>query len=144
MHNVSLIKWLYQKGYRQKIIGLITGYNQSYISKNCNSSKPYLPTIDTANEEQLRRKAVIDIILECKILRHFEQIGFCEQDKIYIKLLDYCLVDRDIIRKLYRTTSMYKISKALRLDKDKIKEFDPMGLNIEQEDWELLLEQIFK
>ena len=141
MHNVSLIKYLHQAGYRQKLICIITGYNQSIVSKHSNNPRPYVPTLETANESQLRRKMVVDRILECRVLKKYDGKMFSEQDTIYMKLLDFCLVDRDAVRKLYYTTSMYKLSIAFRKDKKIIKNFDPKGLDIEQEDWDLFLEQ---
>lgn len=144
MYNKSLLLWLYEHGYRQKLICLITGYNQSFVSKNCNNPRNYVPTLDTANDNQLRRKMVVDRILEHRVLRKFETTRFDDQDRAYIKLLDYCLVDRDYIRKLYATTTQYKISQAYRAKKEILKKFDPMGLDIEQEDWDLFLAEIFK
>lgn len=141
MHNVSLIKYLHQAGYRQKLICIITGYNQSIVSKHCNNPRPYVPTLETANENQLRRKMVVDRILECKVLRKYDGKMFSEQDTIYMKLLDFCLVDRDAIRKLYCTTTMYKLANAFRKDKEIIKKFDPMQIGIEPEDWALFIEQ---
>ena len=144
MYNKSALLWLYEHGYRQKLICIIMGYNQSFVSKNCSNPRNYIPTFDTANENQLRRKYVVDRILECKQLRKFENIHFNEQDKAYIKLLDYCLVDRDAIRKIYATTTQYKVSRAYREKKEIIKNFDPAGLDIAQADWELFLSAIFK
>jgi hypothetical protein len=141
MHNVSLIKYLYQSGYRQKLICIITGYNQSIVSKHCNNPRSYIPTLETANENQLRRKMVVDRICECRVLKKYDGKMFSEQDTIYMKLLDFCLIDRDKIRQLYRTTTQYKISNSFRKQKDIIKNFEPLGLDIQPEDWELFLEQ---
>ena len=141
MHNVSLIKYLYQSGYRQKLICIITGYNQSIVSKHSNNPRPYVPTLETANENQLRRKMVVDRILECRVLKKYDGKMFSEQDTIYMKLLDFCLVDRDQIRKLYRATTQYKISNSFRKEKEIIKNFEPLGLDIQPEDWMLFLEQ---
>lgn len=141
MHNVSLIKYLYQSGYRQKLICIITGYNQSIVSKHSNNPRPYVPTLETANENQLRRKMVVDRILECRVLKKYDGKMFSEQDTIYMKLLDFCLVDRDRIRQLYRATTQYKISNSFRKDKSIIKNFEPLGLDIQPEDWALFLEQ---
>lgn len=144
MYNKSALLWLYEHGYRQKLICMIMGYNQSFVSKNCNNPRNYIPTFDTANDSQMKRKIVVDRILECRHLRKFDSIRFDEQDKAYIKILDYCLVDRDAIRKLYATISQYKISQAYRENKSIIKQFDPAGLEIAPEDWQLFLHAIFK
>ena len=144
MYNKSALLWLYENGYRQKLICLIMGYNQSFVSKNCNNPRNYIPTFETANDNQIRRKYVIDRILERRKLLKFESFHFDEQDKAYIKLLDYLLVDRDAIRKLYATSSQYKVSQAYREKTEIIKTFNPAGLDISQEDWELFLNAIFK
>ena len=144
MYNKSALLWLYERGYRQKLICLIMGYNQSFVSKNCNNPRNYIPTFDTANNDQIRRKYVVDRILECKPLLKFESYHFDEQDKAYIKLLDTLLVDRNAIRKLYATTSQYKVSQAYREKAEIIKQFNPAGLEITDEDWQLLLQAIFK
>lgn len=144
MHNKSAVLYLYEQGYRQKLICLITGYNQSFISKNCNNPRNYIPTFANANDGQIARKFVVDRLLECRVLRKFDSLQFNEQDRIYIKLLDFMLVDRDNIRKLYRTTSGYKVAQALRAPKEIIKNFDPDGLSIPHDAWQLVLEQIFK
>ena len=141
MHNISLIKYLHQAGYRQKLICIITGYNQSIVSKHSNNPRPYVPTLETANEHQLKRKMIVDRILECKVLKKYDGKMFSEQDTIYMKLLEYCLVDKDKIRQLYRATTQYKISNAFRKDKDIIKKFDPLGIDVQPEDWALFLEQ---
>lgn len=144
MYNKSALLWLYEQGYRQKLICIIMGYNQSFVSKNCNNPRNYIPTFETANENQIRRKYVIDRVLECRKLLKFENIHFDEQDKAYIKLLDYLLVDRNAIRKIYATTSQYKVSQAYREKAEIIKTFNPAGLDIAPEDWQLLLQAIFK
>ena len=66
MINGSLIKYLHQAGYRQKLIQIITGYNQSSISKYVNSTRPLIPSIDFISEEQKVRKYVVDRILELR------------------------------------------------------------------------------
>lgn len=144
MHNKSAVLYLYEQGYRQKLICLIMGYNQSFVSKNCNNPRNYIPSFNHANTAQIQRKFVVDKILEHRVLRKFKSNGFDEQDKAYIKLLDYCLVDRDIVRQLYCTISPYKIAIAFRAKKDIIKDFDPDGLGIPHEYWEEFLKQVFK
>jgi hypothetical protein len=138
MINVSLIKYLYLKGYRQKVIQIITGYAQSTISKNVNSSRPYIPSMDTINKEQAIRKEVVDKILECK---EISTVEFCDQDRAYIKLLDYLLVDREKIRKLYYNISQYKISQVLHSNKYKKEDFNPAFLGISEEDFKLFLDK---
>lgn len=144
IYNKSLIYYLYEKGYRQKLICVITGYNQSLISKTMKKEDGCIPSLDGATEEQLQRKYVVDTILECKVLRKYTGTNFDDQDKAYIKLLDFCLVDRVLIRKLYAAITQYKISVAYRKPKEIIKNFDPFGLGIENEYWQNFLNEIFK
>lgn len=144
MYNVSLIKYLYQAGYRQKLICIITGYPQSTISKHSTNPRPYVPTLATANENQLRRKAVIDTILQAKVLKKVDGKMFSESDKQYVKLLDWCLVDRDKIRKLYHTTDMGILAYCWSQKKEFFYEFNPRLLDIEPEDWDLFMEQVQK
>lgn len=114
MVNVGLIKWLYNNGYRQKLIKIITGYAQSTISKNVNNVRPFMPSMDAINQDQMIRKKVVDRLLEC---RSIPTIEFCDMDRHYIKLLDYMLVDREKIRKLYFNVPQYKIAQVFRSNK---------------------------
>lgn len=127
---------MYQNGYRQKLIQIITGYNQSYISKMVNSTRPYLPSIDNANEDQMTRKYVVDRILE---LRPIPTMGFSDQDKYYIKLLLYCLVDKERICKLYHTVSKYKLAQVFRSDKYKKEDFEPTLIDLTQDEYDAFL-----
>jgi len=144
MLNVSLIKYLHQAGYRQKLICLITGYNQSIVSKHIKNPRPYIPTLDTANDNQLRRKAVIDRILQITALKKQEGSNFTQNDRIYIRLLEYMLVERDRIKQLYYMIEPYKISSAYRAPTKIVYDFKPEMLEIPQEEWDLLIEQMQK
>lgn len=137
MYNVSAIKALFQMGYRNKLIQIITGYKQSYISKMVNSPRPYIPSLDNITEEQATRKFVIDRILE---MRQLPTIGFGEQDRSYIKLLDYCLVDKEKIRKLYYNISTYKVSQTLKSKNIKKEDFNPNLIGITDEQFACFLE----
>ena len=139
MINASLILWLYKHGYRQKLIQIITGYTQSSISKYCNPKKDYIPSIDNINEEQMLRKYVVDTFLECKDL---PTEGFSEQDQIYIQILDYLLVDKEKIRKMYFNISQYKISKAFRRKDLDFRNFMPQLVGLTDEEYSKFLEKI--
>lgn len=138
MINGSLIKWLYQNGYRQKLIQIITGYKQPSISKYCKTERPFIPSIDSINEEQSTRKYVIDRILE---LRSLPTIGFTDQDRAYIKLLDYCLVDKEKIYKLYYNVSQYKIAQTFRSNKVTKENFQPQLIGLTDEEYQTFLEK---
>ena len=146
IYNKSLVYYLCEQGYRQKLICVITGYNQPFVSKllKKDAAGSCVPSINGATEEQLQRKYVVDKILAARVLRKYTGTMFDEQDKAYIKLLDYCLVDRTLIRKLYATTTQYKISSAYRKTTEIIKKFDPFGLDIEEEYWQTFLKEVFK
>ena len=79
MTNVSLIKYLHKKGYRPKLIQIITGYSQSVVSKGIHSERPYIPTINNINEEQAIRKYVIDRFLECRELLLMHMLKFVKR-----------------------------------------------------------------
>lgn len=100
------------------------------------SPRPYIPSIDTANKEQLTRKYVVDRILE---LRAIPTMGFTDQDKCYIKLLLYCLVDKEVICKMYHTISKYKMAQVFRSDKYKKEDFDPTLIDLTQDEYNLFL-----
>lgn len=138
MINGSLIRWLYQNGYRQKLIQIITGYKQPTISKIVNSHRPFIPSIDNINDEQATRKYVVDRILE---LRSLPTQGFTDQDRAYIKLLEYCLVDKEKIRKLYYNISQYKVAQTLRSNKIKKEDFHPELIGLTNEEYQCFLEK---
>lgn len=139
MTNVSLIKYLYKKGYRPKLIQIITGYSQSVVSKGIHSERPYIPTMQHINEEQSIRKYVIDRILEC---RELPLAGFTEQDKIYIKLLNFLLVDKEKINKLYYTISQYKINQTIRDKELSITAFNSYLIDLTEDEYNCFLDSV--
>lgn len=142
MYNISAVRWLQQAGYRQKLTQIILGYSQSYISKIYNSKETkYVPSIDHITPEQYTRKYVVDKILECKPINHNEAT-FNNIDIAYIKLLDYCLVDREQIRSIYYNISPYKVAKAFRDNKISIADFVPQCIGITDEEFKLFLDQV--
>lgn len=138
MTNVSLIKYLHKKGYRPKLIQIITGYSQSVVSKGIHSERPYIPTINNINEEQAIRKYVVDRFLEC---RELPVAGFTEQDRVYIKILNYLLVDKEKISKLYYTISQYKINQAIRDKALSVVIFNPYLIDLTDEEFNCFLEK---
>ena len=134
--NDSLVMYLHLRGYRQKNICLITGYNQPAVSKIIRGVRPIVPSLDEITEDQIRRKYVVDTILECKEL---PTQTFCEQDCAYIKLLDFLLVDKEVINKMYYNHSPYKIAQAHRQTDVGMKDFDPSLIGISQEDYDFFL-----
>lgn len=138
-NNWSLVTYLYQRGYRPKLIKLVTGYPDSSIAKIIHSPKKVLPSLDGATEEQLVLVYVIDSILECKPLI---SVNFCEQDEYYIKLLDYMLVSRERIAKLYNNISAYKLSRVLGSRKISYRELNPYLLGLTDDDYATLLKAI--
>ncbi len=128
-------------GYRQKLIQIILGYSQSYISKICAKESKYVPSIDHINQEQYVRKYVVDKILECKPINRNDAM-FNEMDIAYIKLMDYCLVDREKIRAVYYNISPYKIAKAFRNNKVSIADFMPELIGVSEADFKIFLDQI--
>lgn len=129
-------------GYRQKLIQIILGYSQSYISKICAKESKYVPSIDYITEEQRVRKYVIDRILECNPITRNESM-FGEVDIAYIKLLDYCLVDREKVRAIYYNISPYKVARAFRDTKVTITQFQPQLIGLTEEEYSIFLESVF-
>lgn len=142
MYNISAVKWLQKAGYRQKLIQIIMGYSQSYISKICAKEGKYVPSIEHINEEQKIRKYVVDKILECKPITRNEAM-FNETDIAYIKLMDFCLVDREQIKAVYYNISPYKIARAFRDNRVTIMQFQPQLLGITEEEYSIFLEKVF-
>ena len=85
------------------------------------------------------RKYVVDTFLECKDL---PTEGFSEQDQIYIQILDYLLVDKEKIRKMYFNISQYKISKAFRRKDLDFRNFMPQLVGLTDEEYSKFLEKI--
>ena len=143
MYNVSAVKWLQKAGYRQKLTQIILGYSQSYISKlYAKDMSKYVPSIDHITEEQRIRKYVVDKILECKPITRNEAM-FNEADIAYIKLMDFCLVDREKIKAVYYNISPYKIARAFRDNKVTFMQFQPQLIGITEEEYSICLEQVF-
>lgn len=117
------------------------GYSQGYISKIYNAETKYIPTLEHITEEQRIRKYVVDRILECKVITTNERM-FNDNDIAYIKLLDFCLVDRDKIRATYYNISQYRISKAFRDKKITFAAFDPYSIGLTQDEYNLFLDSI--
>ena len=92
----------------------------------------------------MRRKAVIDRILQITALKKQEGSNFTQNDRIYIRLLEYMLVERDRIKQLYYMIEPYKISSAYRAPTKIVYDFKPEMLEIPQEEWDLLIEQMQK
>lgn len=67
--------------------------------------------------------------------------GFTDQDRAYIKLLEYCLVDKEKIRKLYYNISQYKVAQTLRSTKIKKEDFQPQLIGLTEEEYQCFLEK---
>lgn len=118
------------------------GYSQSYISKICAKESKYVPSIEHITEEQKVRKYVVDRILECKPITRNEAM-FNDADIAYIKLMDWCLVDREKIKAVYYNISPYKVSRAFRDNKVTFVQFDPKLIGLTEEEFSIFLEKVF-
>lgn len=101
-----------------------------------------MPTIDHITEDQKIRKYVVDRILECRAITVNDSM-FSDVDVAYIKLLDYCLVDREKIRAVYYNVSPYKVSRAFRNSKISLIQFQPQLIGITEEEFTIFLENVF-
>lgn len=132
-NKALIIKGLYSKGYRQKVIQIITQYNQPYINKIINDK--IHKTVDYSDDikiyltdEQKQRLDAVNRILACKDI-------FTEdfnQEIIYMKLLRFFLVSKEDIYNLYNYISKRKINTYLVMKKLEIKDFDASLLGIDQ------------
>lgn len=137
-YNKSSIIWLYLHGYRQKLIQLILGYPQPTVSKAIANKDKIMADFDL-DETQLMRKYVIDRFLE---LRPIPCGGYSDNDKCYIKWLDYLLVDHEKIKKLYYNISQYRVNNALRTDKVDMLDFMPQLIGLEDAEYNVLADYI--
>lgn len=133
-NKVLIIKGFHEKGYRQKVIQIITQYNQPYINKVINQKLhqgvQYSDDIKLIlSEEQKKRLDAVNRILSCKDIftENFDQ------EIIYMKLLRFFLVSKDDIYNLYNYISKRRINTYLVMKKLEIKDFDASLLGIEQE-----------
>lgn len=83
----------------------------------------------------------MDRILEC---RELPTENFTEQDKYYIKLLDFLLVDKEKIRKMYFNISQYKMSQTLRSKKIDFINFQPQLIGLTDDEYKVFLEKVKK
>jgi hypothetical protein len=102
--KIAIIKLLFEQGYREKIIKMITGYNQSYINKIKNNKLHQKTEIDMSNnlldimtEEQKIRYRAVNKILFLKEITSND----LEDDIKYIQLLKFFLVEKEDIYNLY-------------------------------------------
>jgi hypothetical protein len=101
--NVLLVKQLARNGYREKVIKMITGLNQSYINKIINGKlhkETEIPAdeIIDMTEEQKRRLNAANKILMCEEIATNDM----EQDIKYMHLLKFFMVDKEDIYNLYQ------------------------------------------
>lgn len=140
-NNWSLVTYLYQRGYRQKLIKLVTGYPNSSIAKIVHSPRKVLPSLDGATEQELLLVYVIDSILSCRPLT---SINFGEEDERYIKLLDYLMVPREQITKMYPNVTPYRLARVYRSKKVNFHQLNPYLLGLNDDEYGALLAAIDK
>lgn len=134
--NVLLVKQLARNGYREKVIKMITGLNQSYINKIINGKlhkETEIPAdeIIDMTEEQKRRLNAANKILMCEEIATNDM----EQDIKYMHLLKFFMVDKEDIYNLYQHWSKTKISKLLLKKDVDILSFDCTLIGIDKADY---------
>lgn len=132
-NKALIIKALDSKGYRQKIIQIITQYNQPYISKVLNQKihKTAVYSDDIKlylDEGQKERLDAVNRILLCNDIF----TNTFDQEIIYMKLLRFFLVSKEDVYNLYNYISKRRINTYLVMKKLHIKDFDASLLGIDQ------------
>ena len=131
--NALLVKKLSQMGYREKIIKMITGFNQSYINKVINN-KLYKDLDADAEElvisaEQIKKIDAVDKILSCAEIYTEDK----EQELMYIHLLKFFLVEKETIYKMFPYLTKRKIAQDFMKKNIDILNFDSTLLGIPRE-----------
>lgn len=132
--RVMIIRTLYEKGYRQKLIQIITQYNQSYISKIINQKlhQGIILTGDielVLDENQKERLNAVNKIISCDDIFTDD----FNQEIIYMKLLRFFLIEKEQIYNLYNYISKRRINSYLLMKGLHIKDFKPELLDIKKE-----------
>lgn len=103
-NKVAIIEKLFEMGYREKVVKMITGFNQSYINKIKNKKlhkkdKVELPNsiLELLDEKQTKRLEAANKILLCKEITSND----LEEDIKYIQLLRFFLIEKENIYNLY-------------------------------------------
>jgi hypothetical protein len=101
--NVLLVKQLAANGYREKIIKMITGLNQSYINKIINgklhkeTELPVDVNIDMTEEQRVRLNAANKVLM-CEEITTNDM----NQDIKYMHLLKFFMIEKEDIYNLYQ------------------------------------------
>lgn len=145
VYSESLILYLYTKGYTQKMIQIITGYTSKNVRKTAAmKNKIFIPFQPELTQEQLLRKMIVDKIQKCKPLRKADTLHFNRQDILYMKLLHVCGVPIENIRQLYYKVPQKYITFARQMAPFRLYEFDPFGIEIDEDDWKVFYTQLEK
>lgn len=92
------------------------------------------PTIETASSDQLRRKEVLDRILEC---RPVTWQTFDNSDIAFIKVMRFCMVPNEDIYKMYTHVTRYQVGNAFRNKEVDFYQVDPIHLGVSPDDYAL-------
>ena len=134
--NVLLVKQLAANGYREKIIKMITGLNQSYINKIINgklhkeTELPVDVNIDMTEEQRVRLNAANKVLM-CEEITTNDM----NQDIKYMHLLKFFMIEKEDIYNLYQHWSKSKINRYLLKKDVDILTFDSTLIGIEKADY---------
>lgn len=135
-NKVAIIEKLFEMGYREKVVKMITGFNQSYINKIKNKKlhkkdKVELPNsiLELLDEKQTKRLEAANKILLCKEITSND----LEEDIKYIQLLRFFLIEKENIYNLYIHWTKSKINRYMTKKGVEILNFDSTLLDIERE-----------
>lgn len=137
---VAFIRHLKELGYSQTEAIIITKQNKSFVFRIWNN-KTYLQVSAAEYVENTileNHKAIFDIIKSCKEIPGFGSLE--DNDKRYIKLLKYCQVPYQTIKKIYSDRPAREIRNVWAYNNDiSIKQFDSTLIDIPLEDFQKFL-----
>lgn len=133
VHNVELIRFLDQRGYKQKYIQLITKLNQSYINKIIHS-KLHKDTNDDnfiLTEEEKIRINTLNTLIDPIPLNTDDN----SQEIIYLHVLKFFMIEKEIIYKCYPYWTKTRCNRMLMKKDINILDFNATLLGLKQEDY---------
>jgi hypothetical protein len=135
MNKPDLIRHLIAEGWPHKIVCIITGSRQPYVSKiAAGKLKPEIEPAANFDTAELTRYLVIKRIYE---LRALPTQGVTEQDQYYIHLLKFLMVDKDKIIQIYNDLSKKRFAQIYTSKKFDFRKFHASLVDLKQEDFDL-------
>lgn len=134
INTIAYCKKLYQDGYSNKQIKMVTKLSDSSISRIV-SGKTYKQVAadsfvrDTVFEDRIH---VLNVLLECHEIPG--SIGLDDNNKLYIQILKKIGVNFDKVKNLYYDISKKALRKSWDYPSSNIADFDPIKLGLAIDD----------